>query len=747
MESARTVPGRGASCSTHVSVRRALEILLTLSCLTPLLFAQPQAGSLTTHGLPFLGIPFEVPSTFVGGFLFPAGTGVFHTSVIDTAGNVYSAGDVWGPAQIAGMVTPGAAQTKPGGGTCAALFGTQPCPDVYIGKADASGNLVFGTLLGGPTIDVGTALAVDASGNVFVAGVTGGSFPTTANAAIAASTTSTTFAAKLSADGSHFLYVTYLPDAVATANSIAMDGQGNTYVAGQTKAGHAYIIKLNPAGSAFVYDVTLAGSNQESAASLVVDSAGNVLIAGETSSADFPVTAGVVQPQLAGAQNLFVTKLNAAGSIVFSTYLGGSGADTPNAIETDAAENIYVAGATTSLDFPTTSGAFQPAPIVPLWNNQAPGGFIANLSSDASTLIYASYVMSTDSIFFGPYLGVTSLAVTPAGEAYLAGATGTGFPVTESAPQVCFNGPIDAFVAHLDPNGRLVEATYVAGALYEFEQGLTVANDGAILLQSWSYGNATIASIRFGASGWTAPACLSPNPSNAATLYSSGSLAPGEFLSLTGFGIGPASGVAYTPDAQGLPPLELAGAQVFFDGQAAPLLYVQSRQINVLAPFELTPGQSTTIQVEYNGSPVGSVTVPVSATAPGIFRRNLGVSSQAVAVNQDGIINGPSNPAPPGSVVSIWGTGFGSISPPCATGGFNPYAAVNLVLSVTLEDIVDAGFAAHENPAVYAGSAPGMLCGVDQINMWVPTYANGTYLFFPTVSASGGDVGVTIAVQ
>jgi uncharacterized protein (TIGR03437 family) len=727
-----------------VLFRASLVLLLALS-LAPSLFGQPVAGSITTHALPFAGPPFEpVSSFFEGGFNFPAGTGVYHTSVIDAAGNVYNTGDVSGPAGT--IVTPGAAQTEPGGGACLALFGTQPCPDVYIAKADASGNLVFGTLLGGPTIDIGTALAVDAAGNVFVAGTTGGSFPTTANAAIPASTTNTTFAAMLSADGSRFVYVTYLPDTAATATAIAVDSQGNAYVAGQTKTGHAYIAKLNPGGSAFLYYVQLAGSNQESAASILADSSGNLLVAGETSSPDFPVTPGAVQARLAGVQNLFVTKLDANGGIVFSTYLGGSGADTPNALQTDAAGNIYVAGSTTSFDFPATSGAFQPAPIVPLWNNQAPGGFIASLSSSAGTLIYASYVMSVDSMFFTPYLGVTSLAVTPAGEAYLAGATGAGFPVTESAPQICFNGPTDAFVAHLDPHGGLADATYLAGALYEFEQGLTVANDGSILLQSWSYGNSTIASIRFGASGWTAPACLSPNPSNAATMYSAGSLAPGEFLSLTGFGIGPATGVAYTPDAQGQPPLELAGVEVFFDGQAAPLLYVQSRQINVLAPFGLTPGESTTIQVAYNGSPVDSVTAPVSSTAPGIFRRNLGVSSQAAAVNQDGTINGPSNPAPPGSIVSIWGTGFGSIDPPCATGGFNPFAAVNLVLSVTLEDIVDGGFAARENPAVYAGSAPGMLCGVDQINMWVPTYASGTYLFFP-LEANGGGAGVTIAVQ
>lgn len=747
MESARNLLLRVRDCSTRVSVRRTLVVLVAfcLSFWAPRLSAQPVAGSISTHSLPFVGLPFEpVTSMFGSGLDLPGGAGVFHTSVIDAAGNVYNTGSIVGPG---GIVTAGAAQVQSGGGTCQALFGTEPCSDAYVAKADASGNLTFGTLLGGPATDIGTALAVDAAGNVFVAGTTGGVFPTTASAAIATSTTSTVFAAKVSADGSRFVYSTYLPDTAATAAAIALDGQGNAYVVGQTKAGHAYVTKLSPDGSAFFYNIALAGSQEESATAAAADGGGNLLVAGQTSSPDFPVSSGVVQKRLAGSQNAFIVKLDGSGNIIFSTYLGGSGSDTPNAIQTDPANNIYVAGATTSLDFPTTSGAFQTAPIVPLWNNASPGGFIARISSDGSALAYASYAMSMDSVYYAPYIGVTSLAVTDAGEAYLAGATGAGFPTTESAPQICFNGPTDAFVAHLDPHGALLDATYVSGAVDEFVQGLSVAIDGSILLQSRSAGNATMAQIRFGASGWTAPPCLSPNPANAATLYSDGPVAPGEFLTLTGFGIGPAAGVAYTPDAQGRPPLQLAGVQVLFDGQPAPVLYVQSRQVNVLAPFELTPQTTTTIQVQYNRSPVGSMTVPVSYGEPGIFRLQLGVSSQAAALNQDGTINGLSNPALPGSAVSIWGTGFGSINPPCATGGLNPFAAVNLDQSVTLDDIVVPFLAGHEIPALYAGSAPGMLCGVEQINMWVPTYASGTYLFFPSVGGSESSVGVTIAVK
>ena len=674
---------------------------------------------------------------------------------IDPAGNVYATGSSNGSG-----TTPGAAQTQPGGGTC--LFRTgigpetfAPCPDVLIAKAGPDGNLVFGTLLGGDTSDSGAALAVDTAGEVFVAGYTGGALPTTAHAAISSSTTSTTFAAKLSADGSRFIYATYLPATAQTVSGIAVDTQGNAYVAGQTTTGHAYVTKLSPDGSAFLYDVVLAGSNRDGAVAVLPDSSGNVLVTGATSSPDFPVSSGAVQPYLAGPGNAFLARLSPAGQILFSTYLGGSGEDGPTALQTDSAGNIYLAGATSSFDFPTTPGAFQAAPIVPLWNTATPGGFIASLSPDGTALRYASYVMSLDNPNYGSGLGATSLTVTAAGEAYVGGTTGAGFPVTQTAPQICFHGPLDAFVAHLDPRGALLDATYTGGGQLGTAQALAVSSDGTSVLQAGSsspVANNTLARIQFGGSGWSAPACLSPSPTHAATLYSDGGVAPGEFLSLTGSGIGPDAGVAYSPGGSAWQaPLQLAGVEVLFDGQAAPLLYAQSRQVNLQAPFELSGKTSTTIQLRYNGSLVGSMTVPLSGAAPGIFRMQEGVSAQAVAVNQDGTVNGPSHPAAPGSYVSIWGTGFGSIDPACATGGVNPYAAIDLNAAVSLS--IYGAPIGEVVSAAYAGSAPGMACGVSQINFQVPSTAHGFTYLYPLVTLAGelppysSIAGAAIAVQ
>ena len=230
MESVRCVLSGGSNRPIREAVLygRALLLAFTVGFHPSDLSAQPVAAGITSHSIPFPG------------------------SFIDAAGNVYTAGSVTGTSPL---VTPGAAQTQGGGGTCPGLRFPEPCSDAYVGKADAVGNLVFGTLLGGPNFDYATGLTVDADGNVYVVGDTGGSFPTTANAAIRTSTSSRVFAAKLTADGSRVVYSTYLPETAWHASAVAVDRKGNAYVAGTTTTGHAFITKLVPDGSGFFYDV------------------------------------------------------------------------------------------------------------------------------------------------------------------------------------------------------------------------------------------------------------------------------------------------------------------------------------------------------------------------------------------------------------------------------------------------------------------------------------------------------------
>jgi len=299
---------RWRAVSSYVS--RSL-LTVVLCCLATSLHAQPHPGSITTRDLPMIG-----------------------PIITDKAGNVYGTPTV-------GQPTPGAAQLHgpgptPSVNTCS-YGGPVPlaCTDATVTKLDASGNVVFTALMGSPANDGNFALALDADQNIYMAGFTYGSLPTTTQAAVPNMTSTTVpggspfqmFAAKLSADGSRFLYITYLPDDLTNPTAIAIDPVGNAYVTGNSSAGEVWVIKINPTGTAFGYRVVLGGSYIQRASSLAIDSAGNLLVAGETMSVDFPVTTGAIQSKLRGSTNVFLTKLDPSGRVLLSTYLGGSGQD------------------------------------------------------------------------------------------------------------------------------------------------------------------------------------------------------------------------------------------------------------------------------------------------------------------------------------------------------------------------------------------------------------------------------------
>ena len=679
--------------------------------------------------------------------------------VFDASGNTYYL-------FLSGQPTAGAAQTQPGGGTCFSVTSlgipySAPCPDARVMKVDPSGNEIWGTLLGGPTADTGTALAIDAAGNVVFTGSTGGQFPTTPGAAIASSTTATAYAAMVSADGSKFLYSTYLPDSVAASSSIAVDAAGNAYIAGKTSAGHPFALKLSADGSTIVYNVTLAASSAGAVTAIAADSAGNALVAGNTTSPDFPVTAGAFQQQLKGSRNCFLIRLDPSGNVLASTYFGGSGSDSLSSIAVDGAGNIDLAGSTSSLDLPTTPGTMQPSAIVPPWNNSSPAGFVAQFAPDGSSLQWASYVMSSDLQPIGAIfdIGVSALAVGPAGDIYIGGLTGPGFPVTPSAPEICFRGAtngsfgINGFLAHLNSNGALIDATYLgnsAGDDVNSVEGLGPLPGGSVLIAWHEAGPGVISNVQFGSGGWTAPACLSNAVLNSATQSGSGGIAPGELVTLTGFGIGPDIGVGYQPDAQGNVPTQLGGVQVLFDGVPVPVLYAQSRQINAIAPAVVPFTANPQVTVTYNNQQFGPAVAKAIFGNPGIFRLQIGQSAQAVAINQDGTLNGPTNPAARGSIVAVWGTGYGQTNPPCPIGGVNlPYAApLSPGTSALIFNVFPDGVQVP-TPVQYAGSAPTLPCGVVQVNFQVPVdIAPGTFSFLPSIqNGYQPSIGATIAVK
>jgi hypothetical protein len=222
------------------------------------------------------------------------------------------------------------------------------------------------------------------------------------------------------------------------------------------------------------YATYLGGDGDDFARAVTVDPAGNVYIAGDTVSTNF-VTANALQPRcnscagVVGTSDVFVTKLNPNGDqVISSTYLGGNGPDTARGIAVDTVGNIYIAGDTSSANFPI-SQAFQSTCQGCLTVNDA---FVAKINATGNQLLYSS--------FLGGTVGeiAVGIAVDLAGNASIAGTTNSDdFPVRNSA-QPRLAGDRDAFVARLDPNGQLIYTALLGGVSADLVGGVAVDPSG-----------------------------------------------------------------------------------------------------------------------------------------------------------------------------------------------------------------------------------------------------------------------------
>jgi uncharacterized protein (TIGR03437 family) len=210
-----------------------------------------------------------------------------------------------------------------------------------------------------------------------------------------------------------------------------------------------------------------------------------------------------------------------------------------------------------------------------------------------------------------------------------------------------------------------------------------------------------------------------------------GPVAPGEVVTLFAPGIGPEVGVASHTDALGFLETTLAETQVRFDGILAPLFYVQSGQINLQVPYGIS--DSTQMEVLYKGQSRVRLVIPVASSAPGLY---------PTITNQDGTINTPDNAAPRDSIVTLYATGEGALTPDGISGRAAPEAGAQPVLPVSLR------IAGNPSEIVYAAQAPGMV-GMLQINARVPNgfVPTGILPVVLTVGNAGSQSGVTIAVK
>ena len=536
---------------------------------------------------------------------------------VDASGNAY----LTGTADSTFTVTPGAAQAAFGGGA-----------DAFAAKLDGSGNLVYSTYIGGSRGDKGTAVAVDAAGNAYITGETASDdFPT-----VHAVQAQRKGAMCINPSGS----LTYCPD--------------------------AFVTMVNPDGTGFVYSTYLGGTEYDHASGIAVDPAGNAYIAGHTNSADFPVTAGVVQNQFGGGTTCvepgdgFVAKLGLGGqSLVYATYVGGHGCDSVAGIAVDSSGAAYVAGSTQSLDFPVTPGAFQST--FGGWGRclQNTGdAFVAKLNPQATAFAYATYLggHSCDN--------ASAIAVDAAGNAYVTGRTASAdFPVYRPI-QPMFGGPVDctefglpvtiecsnAFVTVLDSGGKApLQSTFLGSPA--LEQGTAIEVDGAgntyvmglVFRSTLSVNLANfpqvgsqlqqpsgpIFVVKIGPGG------VAPSFTQNSITDSSGSLSgliAGATAVISGSNLTTASGTVTAPSP---PPTTLMGTSVSINGTPVPILSLNGasnpQQISIQVPAPLAAGLATVV-VNNNGNVSDVTGVPADVQIQRTGDAQAGIAGHPLTV-------------------------------------------------------------------------------------------------------------------
>ena len=350
----------------------------------------------------------------------------------------------------------------------------------------------YSTYLGGSIGEGGTGIAVDLQGNVYVAGTTGSTDFPTMNAS---NGTPGGFVTKINPNVSgaaSLVYSTFLRN--GQPESIAVDVQGDAYVTGITYStdfpttgnafsttlggfADAFVTELNATGN-LVYSTYLGGSSPGVSGSsadfgngIAVDLQGNVYVAGETYTADFP-TKNAFNNKLNGYNDAFVAKLNPSASgtssLIYSSYLGGSGFDTSSGIAVDSRGNAYVTGLTYSTDFPTLN-AFDST------LGGSSDAFVTKVNpsaSGAASLVYSSYLGGSRAEFG------RAIAVDYRGNAYVTGETSSADFPTKNALNSTFGGGQDAFVTKVNPSASgadsLVYSTYLGGSSGDNGFGIAV---------------------------------------------------------------------------------------------------------------------------------------------------------------------------------------------------------------------------------------------------------------------------------
>jgi uncharacterized protein (TIGR03437 family) len=609
--------------------------------------------------------------------------------------------------------------------------------------------------------------------------------------------------------------------------AVAADANGAMYLAGSTlsaglvtttgvfqpalpanacspQCAHGFLAKVAPGGESVAWASWLTGMQADSVEAIVVASDGGVYVAGNTTSSTLTVPSG----NPAGAPRMFVARISYDGRVLLAaTYFGGSGTDTPVKLALDSAGNVFLAGTTSSPDFPTTAGAYQRTlgaqPVTGMCTTRTlTDQFVAKFDPALKSVLFSTLVGSPEtertgdlavgsdgSIYLAGTRGIerdcnprailtrlnpqgtgavysveeagTSgggyvVAVDPTGGAYLASDTRT----YSSAP----NG----LIFQIDSRGNLLATIPIAGLI----DALTVGSDDLeILGRAWpenlsptSDGPAPCRdpvhyvmtrtpyiarlSLRtskpsylgyLSASGvWLAapdrvvaampystllPWALLPfGPPAPATVtciadsgdYQSDAVAPGELISVFGNRIGPAAPAVAQSLAGNFIGPDLSGMRVLANGMPAPLLYADSGQINLVMPFGVA-GDQVHFEVYRNQTRITEFDKSLRPRHGGLFTTEPPSAGRLAALNQDGTVNSDANPAASGSIVTIFVSGLGAMTPQLPDGAV-PSVPANTPVGAPTVWIAGS----LELDLSYVGNAPTLVQGVVQINLRLP---------------------------
>jgi len=544
--------------------------------------------------------------------------------------------------------------------------------------------------------------------------------------------------------------------AVGADGSIAVVGIGSPYPGFQTTPGawvsstqaapnqaNLYAIRLSAAGgliyATFLDNSSFSFERQQLAGAVALDGDGDAYVAGSTSDPQFPTTPGAYQSQCCaqGGGSGFLLKLNAAGTaLVYSTFLPGQ------FIPIGCTPNSIVPG---------------PGGSVVLNAVNRPGnpnyGLLANsiqLNADGSNVVASA----TTPLYFAE-LAPNSFSADGQGNVLVTGQVWPSAPLP-LAEDAFNNGSQFATLVRIS-DGAVLWATLLpygagaAGVVPDGSGGFLVLGQG-LPDECFSPDHCGVEDprpllivTRFTPASAPQPVILSVT--NAAGASVSQGVAPGEIIAIYGTNLGPQTGAAATFQ-NGALPLDLSGVEVLMNGARSPVLYAAYDQVNAIVPFEVDGSATVTIQVEVNGALSNTAILPEFASEPAIFAvfpigGSGTVTGAASALNEDGSINSQSNPAPLGSIVSIFvnGAGLQVPTPPDGTlapFGPKPELPVSVQFAVVQIDLVST----FPCDVLYAGSAPEEIAGLLQVNFRLPGMLPEGILPSPQLS-----VQVTVGTQ